>query len=301
MTQSTRRNLRNGLLFVSPWLFGFLTLQVYPILYSLRMSFTEYSGFGDMTDIGWQNFINLFKDDLFWKSAYNTLYYTVLAVPIGVVVAIVIALAMNQKVKEVPVYRAILYLPSILPVFALSLVWVVFLNPKFGLLNRIANLAGIPTVDMLGDPTWTKFAIVLLAQLGAGGPALIFLAGLRGVPTEMLESAQIDGAGPFRRFFYITLPMITPVILYDIVLGLALGLQIFTQAYILTSGAIGGQGMAGPRNSLLFYVFYLYKTAFQYTQMGYASAMAWVLFIVSVILALSVFRWARTWVHYESE
>jgi multiple sugar transport system permease protein len=301
MTRSTRRNLRNGLLFISPWLIGFLCLQVYPIFYSLQMSFTEYSGFGDMTNIGFQNYSNMFKDDLFWKSAYNTLYYTVLAVPIGVVVAIVLAIAMNQKVKEVPVYRAILYLPSILPVFALSLVWVVFLNPKFGLFNRLGSAIGLPTVDMLGDPAWTKFAIVLMAQLGAGGPALIFLAGLRGVPAEMLESAQIDGAGPVRRFFSITLPLITPVILYDIILGLAMGLQVFTQAYIITSGAIGGQGTAGPRNSLLFYVFYLYKTAFQYTQMGYASALAWVLFIVSVILALSVFKWAKSWVHYESE
>lgn len=301
MIRSTRRNLRNGLLFISPWAFGFLTLQVYPILYSLRMSFTDYTGFGDMVDIGLGNFLAMIKDDLFWKSAYNTLYYTALAVPIGVVVAIVIAIAMNQKVKEVPIYRAILYIPSILPVFALSLVWVVFLNPKFGLLNRIGRLAGLPMVDMLGDPTWTKFAIVLMAQLGAGGPALIFLAALRGVPSEMLESAEIDGAGPIRRFIFITLPMISPVILYDVMLGLALGLQVFTQAYIITSGAIGGQGMAGPRNSLLFYVFYLYKTAFQYTQMGYASALAWVLFIVSVALALSVFRWAKSWVHYESE
>jgi multiple sugar transport system permease protein len=304
MNRSTRRNLRNGLLFVSPWIFGFLALQVYPILYSLRMSFTDYTGFGDMVDIGFQNFVTMFKDDLFWKAAYNTLYYTLLAVPIGVVVAIVIALAMNQKVREVSLYRAILYIPSILPVFALSLVWVVFLNPKFGLFNRIGNLIGLPTVDMLGDPAWTKFSIVLLAQLGAGGPALIFLAGLRGVPPEMLESAQIDGAGPVRRFFSITLPMITPVILYDIVLGLALGLQVFTQAYILTSGGtnqVGMAGLVGPRNSLLFYVFYLYKSAFQYTQMGYAAALAWVLFIVSVLLALSVFRWAKSWVHYESE
>jgi multiple sugar transport system permease protein len=305
MTRSTRQNLRNGLLFVSPWILGFLALQIYPILYSLRMSFTEYSGFGDWTEIGLQNFVSLFKDELFWKSAYNTLYYTVLAVPIGVVVALVLALAMNQKVREVPVYRAILYIPSILPVFALSLVWVVFMNPKFGLLNHVAGLVGIPVVDWLGDPAWTKLSIVLLAQLGAGGPALIFLAGLRGVPAEMLESAEIDGAGPIRRLFSITIPMITPVILYDIVLGLALGLQVFTQAYILTGGISpansSSYGMAGPRNSLLFYVYYLYKSAFQYTQMGYASALAWVLFIVSVILALSVFRWARSWVHYESE
>ena len=301
MVRSTRRNLRNGLLFVSPWIVGFLCLQVYPIFYSLQMSFTEYSGFGDMVNIGFQNYTNLFKDDLFWKSAYNTLYYTILAVPLGVVVAIILAIAMNQKVKEVPIYRAILYIPSILPVFALSLVWVVFLNPKFGLFNRIGTAVGLPTVDMLGDPAWTKFAIVLMAQLGAGGPALIFLAGLRGVPAEMLESAQIDGAGPIRRFFAITLPLITPVILYDIILGLAMGLQVFTQAYIITSGAIGGNATAGPRNSLLFYVYYLYKSAFQYTQMGYASALAWVLFIVSIILAMSVFKWAKSWVHYESE
>jgi multiple sugar transport system permease protein len=305
MTRSARRNLRNGLLFISPWIFGFLTLQVYPILYSLRMSFTEYTGFNDMVDVGLQNFTELFKDELFWKSAYNTLYYTALAVPIGVVVAIVLAIAMNQKVKEVSLYRAILYIPSILPVFALSFVWIVFLNPKFGLFNRIGGAIGLPTIDMLGDPAWTKFAIVLMAQLGAGGPALIFLAGLRGVPVEMLESAQIDGAGPVRRFFSITLPLITPVILYDVIMGLAMGLQVFTQAYIITSGSAGSGGSiggsAGPQDSLLFYVFYLYKCAFQYSQMGYASALAWVLFIVSVVLALIVFKWAKSWVHYESE
>jgi len=306
MTRSTRRNLRNGLLFICPWIIGFVAFQVYPILYSLQMSFTDYSGFDDMVFNGVQNFTKMAKDGLFWLSAYNTLYYTFLAVPIGVVFAILIALAMNQKVKEVPIYRAILYVPSILPVFALSLVWVVFLNPKYGFLNQVMALFGVTNVDMLGDPAWTKFAIVLLAQLGAGGPALIFLAALRGIPTEILESAAIDGAGPIRRFFRIVLPMLTPVILYDIVLGLALGLQVFTQAYIIAggaggSGSGGGAGMAGPRNSLLFYVFNLYKVAFQFTQMGYAAALSWVLFIVSVVLAIIVFKWSKGWVHYENE
>jgi len=304
MTRSTRRNLRNGLLFISPWIVGFLALQVYPILYSFQMSFSNYSGFNEMTFNGLQNYQHMVQDDHFWLAGFNTLYYTFLAVPIGVVVALLIALAMNQKVKEVPLYRAILYVPSILPVFALSLVWVVFLNPKYGFLNQILGALGLTNIDMLGDPAWTKFAIVLLAQLGAGGPALIFLAALRGIPTEILESAMMDGAGPIRRFFRVVLPMLTPVILFDIVLGLALGLQVFTQAYIITggtSGSGGGVGMAGPQNSLLFYVYWLYKAAFQFTQMGYAAALSWVLFVVSLILALLVFKWAKGWVHYEND
>ncbi|HET6485857.1 MAG TPA: sugar ABC transporter permease [Spirochaetia bacterium] len=291
-----RRNLRNGLLFISPWLIGFAAFQVYPILYSLRLSFTEYSGFGAWVDTGVQNYTRLLRDPLFWKAAYNTLYYTVLAVPIGVVVAIVLALAMNQRVREISAYRAILYLPSILPLFALSFVWVVFVNPRYGMLSYVLNVVGIPAPDWIGDPAWTKLSIVILAQLGAGGPALIFLAGIRAIPRDLFESASLDGAGPFRRFFSITLPLITPVILYDVILGLSYGMQVFTQAYIITSA---GQYTAGPLNSLLFYVFYIYKTAFQYTQMGYAAALVWVLFIVSMILALAVFRWARSWVHYE--
>jgi multiple sugar transport system permease protein len=300
MTHTERRNLRNGLIFISPWIIGFLAFQVYPILYSLQMSFTDYTGFGKMTWVGVQNYTRMPKDDLFWKSAYNTLYYTALAVPIGVIVALVLAIAMNQKVREVSLYRAILYIPSILPIFALSFVWVVFMNPRYGMFNVFWRFLGMPTIDWIGNPAWTKLSIVIMAQLGAGGPALIFLAALRGVPKEILESAEIDGAGTTRRFFNITLPLITPVILYDLILGLSMGLQIFTQAYILSSGATGsGNTTAGPRNSLLFYVFYLYKNAFQYTQMGFAAALAWVLFIISVILAVLLFRWSKSWVHYD--
>ncbi len=300
MTHLQRRNLRNGLLFISPWLIGFAAFQIYPILYSLRLSFTRYSGFGAAVDVGWANFARLLHDRLFWQSAYNTLYYTALAVPIGVVVAIVRALAMNQRVKEVALYRAMLYVPSILPLFALTFVWVVFVNPRYGMLSYVLNLVGIPAPDWIGNPAYTKPSIVILAQLGAGGPALIFLAGIRAIPRDLFESAALDGAGPFHRFFGITLPLITPVILYDIILGLSLGLQVFTQAYIIAGGSGGGgQGTAGPLNSLLFYVFYVYKTAFQYSDMGYASALVWVLFIVSLIIALAVFRWAKSWVHYE--
>jgi multiple sugar transport system permease protein len=295
-----RRNLRWGLLFISPWLFGFLALSVFPILYTFFLSLTRYSGIKAPVLIGIQNYQRLSADPLFWKSAYNTLYYTLLAVPIGVIVAMLLAIAMNQKVREVSIYRAILYLPSILPVFAISLIFVYMLNPAYGLVNGLLTLAGLPSPNWLGDPSYAKISLVLIAQLGAGQWALVFLAGLRGISAELYESAEIDGAGPLRKFRSITLPLMTPVILYDIIIGLSFGLQVFTQAYILTGGGGGRGGGAGPDNALLTYVFYLYKQAFQFGQMGYAAAMSVVLFIVSLVLAGAVFRWARSWVFYET-
>jgi multiple sugar transport system permease protein len=294
-----RRNLRWGLLFISPWLFGFILLSVFPILYTFYLSLTQYSGFKDPVFIGLDNYRQLWADPDFWKSAYTTLYYTLLAVPIGVVMAMVLAIAMNQKVREVAVYRAIFYLPSILPVFAISFVFLVFLNPGYGLVNLVLSTFGLPSPNWLGDPAYSRLSLVLIAQLGAGQWALVFLAGLRGIPTELYESAEIDGASSFRKFLTITLPLMTPIILYDIIIGLSFGLQVFTSAYILTGG--GTRGGAGPDNSLLTYVYYLYQQAFQFGAMGFAAAMSVVLFIVSLVLAGVVFRWARGWVFYEAE
>jgi multiple sugar transport system permease protein len=294
-----RRNLRWGLLFISPWLFGFITLSIFPIVYTFYLSLTRYSGIRDPVFVGIQNYQRMAADPLFLKSAYNTLYYTLLAVPIGVVVAMVLAIAMNQKLREVPIYRAIFYLPSILPVFAISFIFVILLNPGYGLVNWLLEAVGLPSPNWLGDPAYTKLALVMIAQLGAGQWALVFLAGLRGIPIELYESAEIDGAGPLRKFRSITLPLMTPVILYDIIIGLSFGLQVFTSAYILTGG--GTRGAAGPDNSLLTYVFYLYKQAFQFGQMGYAAALSVILFVVSLLLAGAVFRWARGWVFYEAE
>jgi multiple sugar transport system permease protein len=293
-----RRNLRWGLIFISPWLFGFIVLGIFPILYTFYLSLTRYSGMRSPVLIGMQNYERMVEDPLFWKATYNTLYYTMLAVPIGVVVAMVLALAMNQKVREVAVYRAIYYLPSILPIFAISFIFVVLLNPGYGLVNWLLTALGLPSPNWLGDPAYTKLALVMIAQLGAGQFALVFLAGLRGIPMELYESASIDGAGAWQKFRRITLPMMTPVILYDLIIGLSLGLQVFTSAFILTGG---GRTAAGADNSLLTYVFYLYKQAFQYGQMGYAAALSVVLFVVSVILAMAVFRWARRWVFYGGE
>jgi ABC-type glycerol-3-phosphate transport system permease component len=212
----------------------------------------------------------------------NTLVYTFWAVPVGIVVAIILALAMNQKVREVAVYRAILYLPSILPAFALVFVWILFTNPQFGMFNLVLNKLGFPFIDWIGDARFTKPSLVILAQYGAGGPALIFLATLRSIPRELYESAEIDGAGVFRKFFSITLPMITPIILYQMIMGLSAGLNIFTQGYLLTGGARGGT--VGPSNSLLFYVLYIYKNAFMYSRMGYAASLSVVLFLISVVV-----------------
>ncbi len=301
LSKADRRNLRTAAPFILPWVIGFFAFTLYPIAYSLYLSFNRYSGFGDAQAVGLANYQHMASDPLFWKSLYNTLYYTGLAVPIGLVVAIVLALAMNQKIREVAIYRAAIYLTSILPLFALTFIFIVLLNPRFGFVNYLLTFAHVPTINWLGDQRWTKMSVVLLAQLGAGAPALIFLAALRAVPGELYESAALDGAGAIRRFRHITLPLITPVILYDLIYGTILGVQIFTPAYILVGGTSGSAAYtAGPDNSLLFYVFYLYKNAFQFSDMGYASAMAWVLFVISVVLALAIMRWSRYWVHYEA-
>jgi multiple sugar transport system permease protein len=279
------------MLFISPWLVGFVAFLVYPIVANVWYSFTDYSGFGEAEFIGLDNYSRMRGDDLFWKSLYNTLYYTLLAVPIGVIVAITLALAMNQKVREIPVYRAAIFLPSVLPIFALSFIFIWILNPRYGLVNHALRAVGGESINWLGDPTWARLSIVMLAQLGAGQYALIFLAGMRAIPATLYEAAMIDGASALRRFRHITLPLLTPLILYDIIIGLGLGLQIFTQAYIITEG--------GPNNATLFYVLYLYRQAFRYGDFGYAAAMCWVLFLISLVLAIAVFRMARRWVHYE--
>jgi multiple sugar transport system permease protein len=297
--RTERRNLRWGLTFISPWLIGFLVFGVFPIVYTFYLSLTRYSGLREPVLIGAQNYQRLVADPLFWKSAYNTLYYTLLAVPVGVVVAMLLAIAMNQKLREVTLYRSIFYLPSILPVFAISFIFVVLLNPGYGLVNFLLSSVGLPSPNWLGDPAYTKIALVMIAQLGAGQWALVFLAGLRGIPIDLYESAEIDGAGAVRKFRSITLPLMTPVILYDIIIGLSFGLQVFTSAFILTGG--GTRGAAGPDNSLLTYVYYIYKQAFQFGQMGYAAALSVVLFVVSLLLAAAVFRWARGWVFYGGE
>lgn len=286
-----RRNLLWGLLFISPWIVGLVAFHVYPIGYSLYLSFTNYSGLGAPEWTGIQNYIELAQDPIFWTAVFNTLYYVAFTVPISIGLAIVMALAMNQQLREVMIYRAALYLPSVLPIFGVSFIFITLLNPHFGLVDYLLRLVHIPAVDWLGDPHWAKLALVGLAQLGLGNVALIFLAGLRAIPITLYEAAEIDGAGWWRRFWSVTLPLLTPLILYNVILSMTQGLQVFQQSYILTGG--------GPDNSTLFFVYYLYNNAFTYSRFGYASAMSWLLFVFSFALAFTVFRVANRWVNYE--
>lgn len=295
LTRKERHNFLLGLAFISPWLIGFAVFLVYPIYYTIKISFTEYTGFGEPEWVGLQNYRDMINDDVFWTAVYNTLYYTLLAVPVGVVVAMVLALAMNQPLPEVPIFRAIIYIPSVIPLFTLAFIYQVLMNPTQGIFNRILMWFGLPNINWFGDPTYAKLALVILAQYGAGQAAIVFLAALKGIPGSLHEAASLDGASAWRRFWNITLPLMTPVILYDIILGLSLGLQIFTQVYIL-----GGDPPGGPAGSTMVYVLYLYINAFRYGALGYAAAMAWVLFLVTFVLALIIFKTSKWWVNYET-
>jgi multiple sugar transport system permease protein len=280
-------------LFISPWIVGFFLFLVYPVLSNFHLGMTEYSGFGEPQWIGLRNYQELLGDSLFWTSIYNTLYYVVLAVPLGVAVAIALALAMNQRVREVNLYRALLYIPSIAPAFALSMMLIWILNPRYGLLNHLLSFLHIPATDWLGDARWSKLAIVLVAQFGAGQIGLIFLAALRAIPSHLYDAAALDGAGPWRKFWYVTLPLLTPTILYDLIIGIGLGLQVFVPAYIMTGG--------GPLNSTMFTALYIYKNAFEYSRVGFAAAISGILFLINAALAILTFWSSRYWVNYHLE
>jgi multiple sugar transport system permease protein len=295
LSRKERRSLLVGLAFISPWIVGFLVFLAYPIYYTLRISFTQYTGFGEPVWTGLDNYRFMLEDDLFWTSLYNTAYYTAFAIPIGVVVAMGLALAMNQPLPEVPIYRAIIFLPSVLPVFALAFIFMLLLDPTQGIFNEILRTLRLPVVNWFGDPQWSKMGYVFMAQFGAGQVALIFLAALKGIPRELYEAANLDGASAWSRFRNVTLPMMTPVILYDLILGLSLGLQQFTAPYVITNG------IGGPADSALFYVMYLYNNAFRYGQMGYAAALAWVLFLITFLLAILIFWSSSRWVYYEGK
>ena len=287
------RNLLVGLLFISPWIVGFFLFLVYPVISNFRLGMSEYSGFGEPEWIGLRNYQELLGDSLFWTSIYNTLYYVVLAVPLGVVVAIALALAMNQRVREVNLYRALLYIPSVAPAFALSMMFIWILNPRYGLFNHLLSFLHIPPINWLGDVRWSKLAIVLVAQFGAGQIALIFLAALRTIPSHLYDAAALDGAGPWRKFWNITLPLLTPTILYDLIIGIGLGLQVFVPAYIMTGG--------GPLNSTMFTALYIYKNAFEYGRVGFAAAVSGLLFLINATFAIIVFWSSRYWVNYHLE
>lgn len=291
----SQREARFGYLFISPWLIGFLIFVAIPIIASLYLSFTNYELFKSGTSwIGLKNYSELlFQDRLFWVSLYNTIYYTALSVPLGIGTALILALLLNRKLYGITVYRTIFYLPSVTSGVAVSLLWVWLFNPNYGLINVMLEKFGIQGPGWLSDPKWSKPALILMSLWGIGGTMVILLAGLQGVPEQLYEAAELDGANWWQKFIHVTFPMISPVMFFNLIMGVIGAFQYFTQAYIMTGG--------GPVDSTLFYVLYLFRQGFLLLRMGYASAMAWILFIFILILTILQFKLASHWVYYETE
>jgi multiple sugar transport system permease protein len=303
MSQLSRKEIRKiltGVLFISPWLVGFLWLTVYPLFASLYYSFTDYQILADPNWIGIQNYKDMFADALFWTSVVNTLYYVVVSVTFGTLFSIMLALLLNLKVRGMSIYRTAYYIPNVVPAVASVMLWAWILHPTAGPINFVLSLLHISGPNWFGDPNYTKPALIIIGLWGLGGSTIIYLAGLQDIPVHLYESAELDGANAIDRTLNITLPLLTPTILFNIVMALINGFQYFTQAFV-GSGLSSGPGYAntgGPLNSMLFYNLYLYTNAFGYFKMGYASAMAWVLLVFVLVVTLLVFRLTGKMVQY---
>ena len=287
-----RRRLMTGLLFISPWILGFLAFRVYPFLASLYYSFTFYPVLQDPKWIGIRNYVNLFDDPRFLTSLWNSSYYAIGAVPLGALFGIFLAMLLNMRVKGLSVFRTIFFLPSITPVVAAAIVWLWMFNPRIGLINYFLSLVGIHGPAWMGDPQWAKPALILMSIWSVGNAVVIYLAALQDVPRELLEAASLDGAKAMQKIRYVTLPMISPVILFNVIVGLIAAFQLFTQVHVMTDG----QG--SPADSTLMMSIYLFQSAFAFFKMGYASAQAWILFLIIVVFTLVLFRVSGRLVYY---
>jgi multiple sugar transport system permease protein len=294
-----RGDLLPALLFISPWIIGFLWFQLYPIAASLYYSFTTYNLMQPPIFVGMSNYTRLFgEDELFRKSLYNTAVYTLFSVPLGLIVAFCFALLLNMNIPGRAIFRAIFYFPAVIPSVATAILWIMLLNTQGGLVNAVLQFVHLPAVPWLTSPDWTMSSLVLLSIWGVGPSVVIFLAGLQGVPRDLYEAARLDGAGPFRLIRDVTIPMMSPVILFNLMTGMIFALQVFAQPFILFGGS-GSANPGGPLNSALMYSVQLYTVAFQQLQMGYASAMAWVLFVIIFSASLVAMRLSTRFVHYE--
>jgi multiple sugar transport system permease protein len=284
-----------GYLFLSPWLLGFVVFLAGPMLASLYLSLTQYKVIQAPQWIGLANYQRMLSDELFYHSLQVTAKYTAASVPLGIVVALGLAVLLNQRIVARGLFRTIFYLPSIISGVAVAIVFAWIFNFQFGILNYLLSLLSIPGPNWLGSPRWVLWAFVLISLWGVGANVVIFLAALQGVPRSLYEAAAIDGAGSWTRFRQITLPLISPAILFVAIIGIINSFQTFTQAYIMTDGT------ARPANATLFFLLYLYKNAFTWFEMGYASALAWLLFLVILVCTLLLLYSSNRWVYYEGD
>ena len=292
-----RRQLLRGLAFASPWLVGFVVFIAWPVIASAWYSFTDFNLFQSPHFIGLANYRHMLHDQVFWKSLTNTLYLTVIGVPVGLAISLAGALILNLPVRGQPFYRALVYLPTIVPVVVSGYLWRWMLNPQYGYVNQLLKLLHLPQPLWLDNPAWGKPAILLITLWTVGGMTVIYLAALKNVPRELYEAAEVDGAGPIARFWHITWPVISPVTLFQVIISTIAYLQIFTQPYLLTQTRLN-TASGGPANSMLSYSMYLFQNAFVYLKMGYASAMAWVLFLITMAITAVILLNAKRWVHY---
>lgn len=279
-------------LMISPWLAGFLLFTLGPMVASLVISFTRWDLLSPARFVGLANYQKMFtRDPLFWQSLKVTTVYTAAYVPLELTGGLILALLMNQRLKGIALFRTIYYLPSVLPGVAFVVLWMWILHPDVGLLNTVLSYLGIQGPRWLVDPRWALSALLMMSLWGLGRSMVIYLASLQTLPAHLYEAAAIDGANAWQSFWKITLPLLTPTIFFNLVLSIISTFQTFTSAFVATDG--------GPLDSTLFYVLYLFRQAFQYFNMGYASAMAWFLFLVILILTLLIVRSSEHWVYYE--
>ena len=282
-------------LFIAPGLLGMILFHLAPMVASLGLSFTEYEITSPPEFVGFENYHRmLFVDELVGKSLSVTAIYAVVGVPIRLFLQLFLAILLNRNIAGIRLFRAILYFPSVVAGVAIALGWILLLNPTYGAVNHILwELFGIIGPRWLNSTQWVIPGLLLMSLWGIGPGIVINLAGLQGISPELYEAAEIDGASGLRKFLHITLPMMSPILMFNLVMGIVSNFQIFTQAYVMTGG--------GPANSSLFFVLYLYRNAFEFFKMGYASALAWLLFAIILILTLAVFRSSPLWVYYEAK
>ena len=285
------REARDGFLFTLPFLLGVTLFWVGPMLYSIFLVTQDWTMLSPPRFVGLGNFRQLLEDELIATALWNTSYYTFLGVPLQLTVAFALAVALNQGIRGTGVYRTIFYLPSITPVVASAVVWLQIFNTDFGVLNNFLVLFGIPRLKWLWNPVLAKPAFILMSLWSVGPAMVIFLAALQNVPVELLEAAQIDGAGSWARFRHITIPMVSPVLLFNMVMGIIGSFQVFTASFVMTGG--------GPQNATLFAVLYIYHLGFRMYKMGFAATLSWVLFAIIMVFTVIQVRLSNRWVYYE--
>ena len=295
MSKRERREAIEGYLFILPWFFGFLVFTAGPMLASLALSFTKWGLIDKPVYIGFDNYVKMANDPLIWHSLGVTLRYTLLTVPLQIVLALCIALILIRPFRGVYAFRGVFYLPNILGGVVTALLWMWVFNPDYGIANYLLSLVGIQGPPWLADPDWALPAIVIMSVWNLGAAIVLFIAGLQSIPQHLYEAAELDGAGGFAQFRYVTLPMLSSTLLFILITTMIASFQVFDIAFVASSGD------GGPLRSTLVYLLYFYQNGFKYFNMGYASAMIWLFMVIILLLTLLIFRSSSMWVFYESE